>query len=293
MASSTSSCKKPRTISAFNRAFFDTLERIAHSNSAAYEAHGAPRKQPPPAQERQHLTATYDSRPSHHEESLTMFHTQQHIPFGVASMVDVLFAAVGTDDAIVFIAAVLACRYCAIKRVPPTTRLLHRLVVTCLHVAAKANSDFFLSNAEFAKLAGLALPEQNRLERHLLHGLRWCASVSMVGDHQAHQSQRDQRDATMAAFRARMESELDAVPRVPFPMLGVSHDHLGVSSEWLVASTDSSAPSSTMTSGASSTTTVAFSAVGDALPSDVMATSPYGTPTAGSPLPASAYADSH
>ncbi|KAG0295218.1 hypothetical protein BGZ97_004879 [Linnemannia gamsii] len=41
---------------------------------------------------------------------------------------------------------------------------IHRLLITCLMVAAKFTSDLFYSNARYAKVGGLSLPELNQLE---------------------------------------------------------------------------------------------------------------------------------
>ncbi|KAG9321254.1 hypothetical protein KVV02_001450, partial [Mortierella alpina] len=45
---------------------------------------------------------------------------------------------------------------------------IHRLLITCLMVAAKFTSDLFYSNARYAKVGGLSLPELNQLELEFL-----------------------------------------------------------------------------------------------------------------------------
>ncbi|KAI8601115.1 cyclin PHO80-like protein, partial [Dissophora ornata] len=54
---------------------------------------------------------------------------------------------------------------------------IHRLLITCLMVAAKFTSDLFYSNARYAKVGGLSLLELNQLELEFLFTTRFELNV--------------------------------------------------------------------------------------------------------------------
>ncbi|KAI9234286.1 MAG: cyclin-domain-containing protein, partial [Podila humilis] len=56
---------------------------------------------------------------------------------------------------------------------------IHRLLITCLMVAAKFTSDLFYSNARYAKVGGLSLPELNQLELEFLFTTRFELNVKV------------------------------------------------------------------------------------------------------------------
>ncbi|KAF9203589.1 hypothetical protein BGZ49_006258 [Haplosporangium sp. Z 27] len=64
---------------------------------------------------------------------------------------------------------------------------IHRLLITCVMVAAKFTSDMFYSNARYAKVGGLSLPELNQLELEFLFSTKFELNVKVdelqrVGD---------------------------------------------------------------------------------------------------------------
>ncbi|KAF9986708.1 hypothetical protein BGZ75_001511 [Mortierella antarctica] len=56
---------------------------------------------------------------------------------------------------------------------------IHRLLITCLMVAAKFTSDLFYSNARYAKVGGLSLPELNQLELEFLFTTKFELNVKV------------------------------------------------------------------------------------------------------------------
>ncbi|OAQ28407.1 cyclin-related 2, partial [Linnemannia elongata AG-77] len=56
---------------------------------------------------------------------------------------------------------------------------IHRLLVTSLMIAAKFTSDLFYSNARYAKVGGLALPELNQLELEFLFTSKFELNVKV------------------------------------------------------------------------------------------------------------------
>ncbi|KAG0210584.1 hypothetical protein BGX28_009220 [Mortierella sp. GBA30] len=56
---------------------------------------------------------------------------------------------------------------------------IHRLLITCLMVAAKFTSDLFYSNARYAKVGGLSLLELNQLELEFLFTTRFELNVKV------------------------------------------------------------------------------------------------------------------
>ncbi|KAF9328503.1 hypothetical protein BG006_008310 [Podila minutissima] len=56
---------------------------------------------------------------------------------------------------------------------------IHRLLITCLMIAAKFTSDLFYSNARYAKVGGLSLPELNQLELEFLFTTRFELNVKV------------------------------------------------------------------------------------------------------------------
>ncbi|KAF8935887.1 hypothetical protein BGZ58_004752 [Dissophora ornata] len=56
---------------------------------------------------------------------------------------------------------------------------VHRLLITCLMVAAKFTSDLFYSNARYAKVGGLSLPELNQLELEFLFTTKFELNVKV------------------------------------------------------------------------------------------------------------------
>ncbi|KAG0380050.1 hypothetical protein BGX24_010364, partial [Mortierella sp. AD032] len=56
---------------------------------------------------------------------------------------------------------------------------IHRLLITSLMIAAKFTSDLFYSNARYAKVGGLALPELNQLELEFLFTSKFELNVKV------------------------------------------------------------------------------------------------------------------
>ncbi|KAF9169276.1 hypothetical protein BGX20_010531 [Mortierella sp. AD010] len=56
---------------------------------------------------------------------------------------------------------------------------IHRLLITCIMVAAKFTSDHFYSNARYAKVGGLSLLELNQLELEFLFTTRFELNVKV------------------------------------------------------------------------------------------------------------------
>ncbi|KAF9180092.1 hypothetical protein BGZ51_000055 [Haplosporangium sp. Z 767] len=56
---------------------------------------------------------------------------------------------------------------------------IHRLLITCVMVAAKFTSDLFYSNARYAKVGGLSLGELNQLELELLFTTKFELNVKV------------------------------------------------------------------------------------------------------------------
>ncbi|KAG0351654.1 hypothetical protein BGZ54_003157, partial [Gamsiella multidivaricata] len=56
---------------------------------------------------------------------------------------------------------------------------IHRLLITCLMVAGKFTSDLFYSNARYAKVGGLSLPELNQLELEFLFTSKFELNVKV------------------------------------------------------------------------------------------------------------------
>ncbi|KAF9935246.1 hypothetical protein BGZ67_003464 [Mortierella alpina] len=56
---------------------------------------------------------------------------------------------------------------------------IHRLLITCLMVAAKFTSDHFYSNVRYAKVGGLSLLELNQLELEFLFTTRFELNVKV------------------------------------------------------------------------------------------------------------------
>ncbi|KAF8943200.1 hypothetical protein BGZ47_005699 [Haplosporangium gracile] len=83
---------------------------------------------------------------------------------------------------------------------------IHRLLITSLMIAAKFTSDLFYSNARYAKVGGLALPELNQLELEFLFTSKFELNVKVDELQRVGNSLLQFRDRWM-------------VPSLPFPFL--------------------------------------------------------------------------
>lgn len=72
----------------------------------------------------------------------------------------------------------IALIYINRSQIPVTYLNVHRLVLAALILAAKWRDDLFFSNAFYAVVGGVSLPEANRLECALLCTLEWEIHVS-------------------------------------------------------------------------------------------------------------------
>lgn len=75
------------------------------------------------------------------------------------------------------LALVLLARFVAMTGEFPTPLTLHRQLLACLTVAAKANFDRFLKNSRVAELGGASLAELNELEVHFLFRIGFSCTV--------------------------------------------------------------------------------------------------------------------
>lgn len=76
------------------------------------------------------------------------------------------------------VAAVLLDRLVRFHNLLVTKRNVHRLAGVCLLVAAKVQDDVYYSNAYYASVCGVSLPELNNLELELLRLLDWRVLVA-------------------------------------------------------------------------------------------------------------------
>lgn len=185
----------PPVVCEFNATNVDTchteIEKAAEANTAAYAAASAPQKPEPvtapvaeatkpqqPQQQKQAPTLSNGRAPE--AEPVTAFHSKQVPPLSVLQLARVMQQSTRCDDEFLMMAAVLLVRYCSTSATPPTLHMVHRLYVTCLHVAIKTHSDGYFRNDTFAMLAGVAPAEMNALEAELMRGLQWrCLVTSM------------------------------------------------------------------------------------------------------------------
>ena len=111
-------------------------------------------------------------------EPVTYFHSKRVPSLTLFDLGSTLDQTIGCGHEAMLVTLVLMDRYCTAAKVAPTEHLMHRLYVTCLQIGMKAHSDRFLTNADFAKAAGVSLAELNCCERVALAGMQWRAQVT-------------------------------------------------------------------------------------------------------------------
>lgn len=75
------------------------------------------------------------------------------------------------------IALIYIDRFCAAKQLPLTFRSIHRLVITCVMIAAKLRDDIYYSNDYYASIGGVSNRELNELEVDMLSAIDWKTHV--------------------------------------------------------------------------------------------------------------------
>jgi hypothetical protein len=114
-------------------------------------------------------------------EPVTVFHTREHIEMSLSDIGTAMQRVTRCEFEALDAALVLCCRYSTCT-VPVTRHMMHRLYVAALHVVLKAHSDEFLTNRAYAQGAGVTTKELARLERAVIHGVKWrCTVLLPVG----------------------------------------------------------------------------------------------------------------
>lgn len=112
-------------------------------------------------------------------DELTYFHSRSVPPTPLKTLAaSIVRAQIAVDDTTVAIAAALMHRFAQRRASPPTAHMMHRLLVACLLVAAKAHQDRFPANKLLARVVGVKLSELNRLEKKLVEELDWRVVVT-------------------------------------------------------------------------------------------------------------------
>eukprot|EP00930_Biecheleria_cincta_P085758 TRINITY_DN75129_c0_g1_i1.p1 TRINITY_DN75129_c0_g1~~TRINITY_DN75129_c0_g1_i1.p1 ORF type:complete len:290 (-),score=62.28 TRINITY_DN75129_c0_g1_i1:39-878(-) len=141
------------------------------------------------------LAAVYRSlvamakRQSGTEQRLTRFHSKAEPSLGIEPYMDRMRQYFSCSNSCHVMALIYIDR---LVKMNPTfvvsSLTVHRLVAVATVIAAKFVDDVYFSNAYYAKVCGLSLPEMNTLEASFLCLVRWRLSVP-IQEYEAYLSQ--------------------------------------------------------------------------------------------------------
>ncbi|KAL5229661.1 hypothetical protein ABZP36_028437 [Zizania latifolia] len=113
------------------------------------------------------------------KESSTIFHGQRAPDLSIKLYTERIFKYSDCSPSCFVLALIYMERYLQQPHVYMTSLSVHRLLITCVVVAAKFTDDAFFNNAFYARVGGISTVELNRLELDLLFNLDFRLKVNL------------------------------------------------------------------------------------------------------------------
>ncbi|KAG8068863.1 hypothetical protein GUJ93_ZPchr0005g15763 [Zizania palustris] len=113
------------------------------------------------------------------KESSTIFHGQRAPDLSINLYAERIFKYSECSPSCFVLALIYMERYIKQPHVYMTSLSVHRLLITCVVVAAKFTDDAFFNNAFYARVGGISTVEMNRLELDLLFNLDFRLKVNL------------------------------------------------------------------------------------------------------------------
>ncbi|GAB4829601.1 hypothetical protein Ancab_019269 [Ancistrocladus abbreviatus] len=113
------------------------------------------------------------------KDVLTVFHGARAPSISIQQYIDRIYKYAGCSPSCFIVAYIYVDRYLERADAHLTSFNVHRLLITCITVAAKFIDDAFFNNAYYAKVGGVSTLEMNKLEMKFLFSIDFRLRVSV------------------------------------------------------------------------------------------------------------------